>query len=631
MAALTMEMDWSRNPLGPPSEWPHALRTTLGLMLACKFPMFLFWGDDLLCFYNDAYRPSLGKAGKHPSILGMPARTAWAEIWPVISPLIAQVRDGKGATWSEDQLIPIYRNGGMENVYWTFSYSPVNDDTGKVVGVLVTCSETTDKMVMMERLQESERGLHALIEHAPVAMVLLTGAHFKVELANEQALELWGCSKEHVLGKPLAEGMPQFGASGILDALDVVWRTGERFIAKERRIPLMREGKLEDRYINFTVEGLRDSAGKVDRLIAVGTDVTATVNERGALEAREEHFRLLADAMPQFVWTADVNGNLTYFNQSILDFSGRTETELSHDGWLQIVHPDDRQENGEKWMYSTRTGTNFRCEHRFRGADGVYNWQLSRAIPVRNEDGTIRLWIGTSTNVQNLKEQERERDYFIGVAGHEFRNPLNVLKGYLEMLLMDHKNSSDELLSNGLSVMNRQVNNLTTLTNDLLDLSKLRSGAFELSPTTFDLSALVASTVGDLQHAQPKAALRITRTAPVMVQADPARIGQVLTNLLSNAVKYSTPGAAVEVNLVVEGSFAIVKVRDHGIGISKADQLRIFDRFYRVTGSDERRFEGFGIGLYLAADIMRLHQGAIGVESEMGQGSTFHFSLPLHP
>ncbi len=630
MRSLIMEKDWSRTSLGPPEEWPVTLRSTLSLMLACKFPMFLWWGKELLCFYNDAYRPSLGTDGRHPSLLGKKGEAAWPEIWPTIKPLIQQVLDGKGATWSEDQLIPIYRNGGMEDVYWTFSHSAVSDDEGNIVGVLVTNSESTEKMLSMQRLQESERGLHALIEHAPVAMALFSGSTHRVDLVNERALELWGCTKEQVLGLPLVVGMPQLGPSGIMEVLDDVLLTGERFVANQRPIPLMREGRLETRYINFTYEGLRGTSGNVDRILAVGTDVTATVREREEIEAREEHFRILADSMPQFVWTSDENGLLDYFNQALISFAGIASEDLMNNGWLQIVHPEDREANSMKWKESMLHGTDFLFEHRFRRNDGEYHWQLSRAVPVRKEDGSIRMWIGTSTNVQEMKEQERERDYFIGVASHEFRNPLHVLKGYLEMLLEDHAEGTDEVMSKALRSMDRQVNNLTALTNDLLDLSKLRSGAFELQTGKFDLDVMVAAIMGDLQIAQPKAKLELTRSTPVTVQGDRVRIVQVFTNLLSNALKYSPVGSPVEVELFVEGAFAVVKVRDHGIGIGKAAQERVFDRFYRVTGKDEQRFEGFGIGLYLAADIMRLHNGSIGVESELGKGSTFHFTLPLH-
>src|SRR6201999_1203036 len=124
-------------PLGLPSEWPVSLRNTINIILSSRFPMFIWWGADLIQFYNDAYRPSLGDTGKHPSALGQRGEECWPEIWPVIYPLIRQVLEGGESTWSEDQLIPIYRNGRLEDVYWTFGYSPIIDDNGRVGGVLV--------------------------------------------------------------------------------------------------------------------------------------------------------------------------------------------------------------------------------------------------------------------------------------------------------------------------------------------------------------------------------------------------------------------------------------------------------------------------------------------------------------
>ncbi|MDF2455774.1 MAG: domain S-box protein, partial [Cytophagaceae bacterium] len=125
MGLLTREKDWSQTVLGAPSQWPQSLRTTLSILLSSKFPMFLWWGPELIQFYNDAYRPSLGTDGKHPHALGQRAEECWPEIWAVIKPLIDQVMAGGEATWAEDQHLPIYRNGKLEDVYWTFSYSPV--------------------------------------------------------------------------------------------------------------------------------------------------------------------------------------------------------------------------------------------------------------------------------------------------------------------------------------------------------------------------------------------------------------------------------------------------------------------------------------------------------------------------
>jgi two-component system, OmpR family, sensor histidine kinase VicK len=156
MGRLTRSHNWLASELGEPSGWPQSLKTMLGIILHSKFPMFLWWGPNLLCFYNDAYRPSLGNNGKHPAILGMPAAEAWPEIWDFISPLIRQIFDGSEAVFFEDLLVPIFRNGKMEDVYWTFSYSPVGDESGLVAGVLVTCTETTHKVEMLRDLRLSE-------------------------------------------------------------------------------------------------------------------------------------------------------------------------------------------------------------------------------------------------------------------------------------------------------------------------------------------------------------------------------------------------------------------------------------------------------------------------------------------
>ncbi|WP_433829944.1 hypothetical protein [Flavobacterium anhuiense] len=145
MGTLTRAKDWSKAAVGPVEFWPQSLRTTLGILLNSKFPMFLFWGEDHICFYNDAYRPSLGNNGKHPAILGEKGADFWPEIWEFIKPLIDQVLQKGEASWYEDQFLPIYRNGKMEDVYWTFSYSPVNDENGKTVGLLLFAMKQRSK------------------------------------------------------------------------------------------------------------------------------------------------------------------------------------------------------------------------------------------------------------------------------------------------------------------------------------------------------------------------------------------------------------------------------------------------------------------------------------------------------
>jgi len=143
-------VDWARTPLGEPGGWPRSLKTIVGVILQSRHPMFLWWGPELIQVYNDAYLPSFG-AGKHPAAMGQRGRDCWQEIWPIIWPQIDDVMGRRRSSWNEDQLAPVFRNGHLDEVYWTYGYSPVLDDGGDVGGVLVVCTETTSQVVVARR------------------------------------------------------------------------------------------------------------------------------------------------------------------------------------------------------------------------------------------------------------------------------------------------------------------------------------------------------------------------------------------------------------------------------------------------------------------------------------------------
>ena len=188
---LMRNKDWSKTRIGLPETWPSALRTTMSILLNSPFPMFLFWGKKLKCFYNDAYRPSLGINGKHPSILGMSAKEAWPEIWDDISPLLSAVTENGEAIWRENQLIPIFRNGQLEDVYWTYSYSPVKDASGNIVGVLTVCSDNTEAVKAVKSLRESERRFREMADQSPI-WIWITDAEVNVQYANKELLKYIG-------------------------------------------------------------------------------------------------------------------------------------------------------------------------------------------------------------------------------------------------------------------------------------------------------------------------------------------------------------------------------------------------------------------------------------------------------
>jgi PAS domain S-box-containing protein len=196
MAELTRAFDWSKTPVGPIDTWPDVLITTVNMLLATRHPMFLWWGPELIQFYNDGYRPSI-REDKHPGALGRCGKDSWQEIWPIIGPQIDAVMTRGESTWHQNALVPIYRNGQLEDVYWTYSYSPIRDSHGKIHGTLVTCSETTEEVVGAKRLRESEARFRSLIEQANVGFLIgdLVG---NISYLNPAILKTLGYTAEEV-------------------------------------------------------------------------------------------------------------------------------------------------------------------------------------------------------------------------------------------------------------------------------------------------------------------------------------------------------------------------------------------------------------------------------------------------
>jgi PAS domain S-box-containing protein len=273
MADLTRAFDWSRTPVGPVEQWPDALLITVNTMLSSRQPMFLWWGDELVQFYNDAYRPSI-REDKHPGALGQRGRECWPEIWPIIGPQIEAVMTRGVATWHENQLVPIHRNGRLEDVYWTYGYSPVRDSAGRICGTLVVCTETTEIVLVKSQAQQELERLADLFRQAPAFFAVLHGPDHVFEMTNPLYEELIG--RHDVVGKTVREVVPEAEEQGFLAMLDEVHRTGKPFVGRSIPIQLARGGsaRLEMRYLNFVYQPRRDADGTVSGIILLGVDVT---------------------------------------------------------------------------------------------------------------------------------------------------------------------------------------------------------------------------------------------------------------------------------------------------------------------------------------------------------------------
>ena len=921
MGEMMRKKDWSKTAVGDPATWPQSLRTTLGIILNSKFPMFLWWGSDLTCFYNDAYRPSLGQDGKHPSILGGPAKEAWPEIWEIIKPLIDSVLAGEGSTWSEDQLIPIHRNGKLEDVYWTFSYSPLTDETGHIAGVLVTCYETTKNIYALRKAEETEKRFRNTVMQAPVGITMLRGPEFVVEMANETYLQLVDKSENELVGKPLFEALPEV-KDLVGPLLTGVYTTGIPYYGTEFPIPINRFGKIEQSYFSFVYQALRDESNLISGVIVVATEVTDSIKAKHALyesekqfrnlvmqspipmtifrgrdyviemanktmyddiwqkkesdvrgrkvlevfpelieqkypelldrvyntgithrefesvayvhgdsgmqkfyldfeysplfetdhtisgimitvnnvtekvearikleeseerlniiikaselgsweldmltdegtfsdrcleimgyepgkkpehkklianiypddlpvrqrafeeamktgvlnyEARiiswdgtlhwmeakgkvfyneegnpikllgtlrdttnekrrqqelvesEQKFRLLADSMPQHIWTGDKDGNLNYFNQSVFTYSGLSPEKVYEEGWLQIVHPEDRDENVEKWIHAVTNGVDFLFEHRFKRHDGVYRWQLSRAIPQRDAEGNIQMWVGTSTDIEDQKTFSRELEKqvqertgelelknrelekmntelqsFAYVSSHDLQEPLRKIQTFASRIVAKEQETLSVTARDYFVRIQSAANRMQTLIEDLLAYSRTNTTERVFKKT--DLKLVIDEVRNDIRELLEEKQAVIETGEMCEVNIIPFQFSQLFHNLFGNSLKFAKPGVTPKITVnsrIIKGEqiknrslahdkmFCHISVTDNGIGFDPQYGERIFDVFQRLHGKDE--YSGTGIGLAIVKKIVENHNGIITASGKLNKGANFDIYIP---
>ena len=395
MGALMRAHDWSSNPLGAPDSWPTPLRVAVQLMLNTNHPMYLFWGDDSICLYNDAYSASIGPE-MHPGSLGHPARTVWDEIWDVIGPQIEQVMTGGGATWHENQLIPITRNGQQEDVYWTYSYSPIgyNSAANGVGGVLVLCTETTEIYRGNEALLESEAKLRDVLDNMGEAFVLLD-RDFRIVHMNAEAIRLEERPPEEVLGKTHWEAYPEAApklaalyrkamTEGVSVSLDhhYVWPNGRDTWISMRAFPVG------------------------NGLAVFYSDISERKRARAALEESEERFRLIADSAPVPMWVSQLDRSRSFVNAAYLNFVGVPYEEAIAFDWRNILHPQDHDRIVAESIAGEASLKPFLLEGRYRRGDGEWRWLQSNSQPRFDADGVHSGFIGVAHDVTEARQAE---------------------------------------------------------------------------------------------------------------------------------------------------------------------------------------------------------------------------------
>ncbi|MFW5878910.1 MAG: PAS domain S-box protein, partial [Myxococcota bacterium] len=526
---------------------------------------------------------------------------------------------------ARDELL--FVGGGGEEVPVYLSVNTIEAE-GRKVGCLVAVDLRPQRRT--EEILASERLARWVIEQAMVPTVVCdeTG---RIIRASKSAAALCRCNPflepfEKVFPVELKdrEGNASFVISRALG--------GETFGTSPA---FMRIGSDKEHDLLVSASPLQSPSGGVLGAVVTLLEVTEARRAERALQESEERFKALADNIPQLAWMADERGRRFWFNRRWTEYTGMSSEQLRGEGWLAVHHPEHRQRALETLQRSLVEGEAWEDTFPLRGKDGEYRWFLARAVPIRGDYKGIARWFGTKTDItaqlrqqERLQEAIRLRDDFLSVASHELRTPLTALNLQLEMLRMQAEgNGSARGDLAKVRAALRQTHRLEVLISGLLDVSRIVSGRFQLHLETFDLADLARETVERTSDVAARAGcdVRLTLRGDLVGRWDHSRIDQVLMNLLTNAIKFGA-GKPVDVSVASKGSNVEMRVRDRGVGISKEDQVRIFERFARA--SPTRHYGGLGLGLYIVREITQAHGGTVQVQSSPGKGSTFTIRLP---
>jgi two-component system CheB/CheR fusion protein len=374
---------------------------------------------------------------------------------------------------------------------------------------------------------------------------------------------------------------------------------------------------------NYQLEEAQAATAKLNN------SLEATVRQRTHdLVISREHFRLLTNNIVQMTWTNLPTGEFTSYNQRWYDYTGLTLDDDHDVVWEMIVHPDDLEKTLTLYNNSLKTGELFEIENRYKRYDGVYRWHLNRSKPLRNDAGDIIFWVGTATDIEDQKQEMERKDEFIGIASHELKTPLTSLKGYLQLIASYKKEDLPPIVKQYVTKASVSITKLQSLINDLLDVSKIKAGRLEYAIGDVNITELTNLCIENARHINPAYTFNIKTDNEYIVKGNQERLEQVLMNLINNAVKYSPINRTVTLTTQQICNNVRVAVADSGIGLSPDQKDKIFERFYRVEDK-QNMTSGLGMGLYISKEIINNHNGIIGVESEMGKGSTFYFELPL--
>ena len=557
---------------------------------------------------------------------------------------------GQPITGSEVPVQLVRRPGRTpEERYLDLVYQPLRDAAEVVNGVVAVGVDVTDRRQAEGAVREREAQYRALFDsmdegYCVVEMIFDDGG----AAIDYRFLEINPAFEKHTgisgaQGRTMREFVPDL-ESHWFETYGRVVRTGEsvRFTEKSKA--------MDERW--FDVYAFRFGAAGINKVAILFNDITTRQRAEDTVRASEERFRSLVTATSQIVWTTAADGLAVEDSPTWRAFTGQTTQQWLGRGWLNAIHPDDWETTSAAWRQALASNSSYDIEYRLRRHDGAFRWTMARAVPVLDDAGVVREWVGMNTDISDrkqaeqalrdseerfrkiaadLSEADRRKDEFLATLAHELRNPLAPIRNGLQLIkLADGQTLQIEKAQ---SMMERQLTQMVRLVDDLMDVSRISLGKLELRRERLDVASILNSAVETSRPLIEQMGQSLIVTMPeraLMIDADMTRMAQVFMNLLNNAAKYGNRGGKIGLKVERLGDFVVTTVSDTGIGID-ADQLpKIFAMFTQLGGALDRSQGGLGIGLTLVKRLVEMHGGSVEAKSAgLGLGSQFIVRLPI--
>jgi len=343
-------------------------------------------------------------------------------------------------------------------------------------------------------------------------------------------------------------------------------------------------------------------------------------------EGEKRTLQFLADLIPEMIWTANPEGEIDYINQRFMHYFNLPEKSFSLDIILSRIYAEDRNKFISGWKAKIQSGQDLYIELQLENGRQEYEWHLVKAIPYRNEDNQITKWFGSCTNINEHKRALKQKDDFMSIASHELKTPITSLMGTLQLLDRMKNDPSPKMQPNLIERANKNIRKINSLVGELLNVSQLNEGQLHLKKTTFNVSELITNSCN---HVRTEGVFEVVIKGDEKLEifADESRLEQVLINFVNNAVKYAPNSKQIVISFEQQPDEVKFCVTDKGPGIPQEKLPHLFDRYFRVDSSGSQ-YSGLGLGLYICAEIIRKHEGRYGVDSQLGDGTTFWFTLP---